>query len=162
VWSAGSGQTSTARVCVWASAAPRALLAQSATFTLANRAAANGNVDLYDVALELPVELDAGVTFYAGLWRDKNRSHQLTGRSGGAHIDDESSTPALPSPHSGGHGFGDYSVGCHAYFEPIAGAWLRRGGVWVRATDVLVRRSGAWAPVDRVQVRRSGVWTDAD
>lgn len=162
IWANGSNQTATARVAVWQQASPRTLLGQSATFTLGNESPADGHVDLYVVELETPVELDAGVSFYAGFWRDKSRSHQLSGRSSGAHVDDLSSTVALPSPHTGGHGFGDYSVGVHAYYEPIAGAYVRRSGAWVRATDVLVRRSGAWASVERVQVRRSGAWTDAD
>jgi hypothetical protein len=160
VWVAGVGQTSTATVCAWSTAG--ALLAESAPFTIASRPGANGNVDLYVHDLATPIELDAGAQFLAGFWRDKARSHQLTGRSSGAHRDKKNTTPSMVAPHTGGHGFGDYSVGVHAYYEPIAGAWIRRSGAWVRAEDVQVRRSGAWASVDRVQVRRAGAWTDAD
>jgi hypothetical protein len=47
-------------------------------------------------------------------------------------------------------------------YEPIAGAWVRRGSTWTRADSVYVRRTGAWVEVDGVLVRRSGSWTDAD
>lgn len=165
-WSAGVNQTASAVACVWDDAG--VLLGQSAPTTMASQTPASGHVDKYVLDLVDPVELDAGVQFYAGFSRAPTRSHQLTGGASGAgqHYDNKrSSWPGTMEPNdTGGHvGPGsDYRIGCHAFYDPIAGAWVRRGGVWVRADDVLVRRSGAWVAADGVQVRRSGGWNDAD
>lgn len=163
VWTAGVGQTATAYLAVWL-ASTGALLAQSDALTIASRPGASGNVDLYLEPLIDPPTLEAGTQFLAGFWRDKARSHQLTSRGSGAHRDKKAaaSDADFSGAHTGGHGFGDYAVGCHAYYEKIAGAWVRRSGAWTRAESVSVRRAGAWSPVTAVQTRRSGVWNDAD
>jgi len=164
-WAAGINQTTTTYGCVWLGSTG-ALVAQSASITIAGRSFGAGNVDKYVVDLVTPYELDAGVTFYAGLSRAPGRSHQLSGGDigSGQHWDNRKSTwpNAIVPNDTGGHGHGNYRVGCHVFYEPIAGAWIRRSGAWVRATDTQVRRAGAWVDVDDVQVRRSGVWNDAD
>jgi hypothetical protein len=164
-WAAGSNQTASAVACVWDDAG--VLLGQSLPVTLANRPPALGNVDLYVLDLITPVERDDGQEFYAGFSRAPTRSHQLTGGGlglGHHHFDNKrASWPGTMEPNdTGGHGGGDYRIGCHAYYDPISGAWTRRSGAWVRAADVLDRRSGAWPTIEASMIRRSGGWNDAD
>ena len=122
VWAAGVSQTATAYLGIW-SASTGAQLGESAAVVLPSRSAGSGNVELVEADLLTPVELDESDTFLAGFWRDKSRSHQLTGRSTGAHRDKlQAWRTSFAGAHTGGHGFGDYSVGVHAYYEPIAGA----------------------------------------
>lgn len=167
-WTAGVNQTATAYGCIWDGVTGE-LLAQSEALVLANRSPANGNVDLYQVDLVAPLELDAGVEFYAGFARSPTRSHQLTGGAsgGGSHYDRKRATTwpgSMAGADTGGHlGPGsDYRIGCHAFYEPVSGAWVRRAGAWVRAEGVYIRRAGAWVQATDVQVRRAGAWTDAD
>lgn len=165
-WSAGVNQTASVVACIWDDAG--VLLGQSLSTTMAGQTPASGHVDLYVLDLIVPLELDAGVDFYAGFSRAPGRSHQLTGGAsgGGQHFDNKRATwPGTMEPNdTGGHvGPGsDYRIGCHAFYDPVRGAWVRRGGLWVRAEGVFVRRAGAWVQAADVQVRRAGAWVDAD
>lgn len=163
VWTAGVGESATAYLCIW-SAATGALLGESAAIVLGSEPSGSGNVNLYAADLVTPVELDSGSDFLAGFWRAPTKSHQLTGRSSGAHFDKKASgrSTFAPPRNTGGHGFGAYSVGIHAYYEPTSGAWVRRGGATIRADEIQVRRGGAWSIPDRVSVRRGGAWVDAE
>lgn len=163
VWAAGVNQTSTAYLCVW-SASTGALLGESEPVTFGSQTPATGHVSLYAADLIVPVDLDAADDFLAGFWRPKTRSHQLTGRSSGAHFDkQDASRDSFAAPrNTGGHTFGNYSVGIHAYYDPFSGAWTRRAGVTIRADDTFIRRGGVNAIPDRVAVRRAGGWVDAD
>lgn len=161
-WAAGVNETATAYLAIWDSATG-AQLGESAAIVLASETPASGHVSLYVAELLTPVELDAGATFLAGFWRTKAKSHQLTGRGTGTHLDklSASRTSFAPPRNSGGHA-GDYSVGIHAYYDPTSGAWTRRAGATVRAQDVFTRRGGGWASPDRVATRRGGAWIDAE
>jgi len=160
-WTAGINETASARGVVWRGS-DGAVIGQSDLITIASRAV--GYVDLYTVEILDPPEIAAGATFYAGFARAPTRSHQLIGRASGQHYDRKRSTwpGSMAGADTGGHGFGDYAIGCHAYYEPMSGAWIRRSGAWVRADSVQIRRSGAWAEATSVQIRRSGAWSDAD
>ncbi len=162
-WFAGKNSNARVRLVVWDSVT-LAVLGQSAQFTAVGRPWAAGNVDRYEADLITPVELDEGVEFYVGLSRHADDAHQFTGRTTGAHIDDTAGL--FPGPltgfDSGGHGFGDYSVGFYVdNYDAIAGAHTRRGGAFSDA-QVAVRRTGAWPDADGLLVRRSGAWVDAD
>ncbi|HVM29534.1 MAG TPA: hypothetical protein VM305_02005 [Candidatus Limnocylindrales bacterium] len=169
VWAAGYEGSSSARLCIWAkggsSASGNDLLGQSGLVTFAQQTWGAGNVSRYEADLLTPVELDAGVTFYVGFSRNPNAGHQVTCRSGGDHIERKRTT--WPGSMDGWTRHPDTgqrkAIGCYvANYDPVSGAWVRRGGVWVRAEGVFVRRAGAWVDATSVQVRRSGVWVDAD
>lgn len=165
-WLAGKNSNARCRLVVW-DAVTLAVLGQSAQFTAVGHAWAAGNVDRYEKDLEGAVELDEGAEFYVGFSRHVDDSHQLTGRSGaGSHIDDRTGLAwpaALTGFDTGGHGFGDYSIGMYvANYDPIAGGKVRRSGAFLDADEVAVRRAGAWAPADRVATRRAGAWHDAE
>ena len=163
-WTRGVSGDVSARAVLWA--ADGSVLSESALFTITDGptprsgAEASANVLNYERDLSTPVDLDASAQFYAGFARNPSGSHQLarTG-SGLTHYDRKRSTwpgsMAGADAHSG-------RVGCYAVYELVSGAWVRRGGVWVRAEGVFVRRAGAWVDATSVQVRRAGAWVDTD
>ncbi|CAN5751321.1 hypothetical protein BH23CHL7_BH23CHL7_17400 [soil metagenome] len=159
-----SGSTSF-RTCVWAKGASLSagndLLGQSDLFTVTAASMALANLLKYEADLLSPVELEAGAQFYAGFARNPNGSHQWATQQTGSHIHRRRTTwPGSMNDYDNHDGAvrGIYV----ANYDPVSGAWVRRGGVWVRAEGVFVRRAGAWVDVTSVQVRRSGAWVDAD
>jgi hypothetical protein len=161
-WLAGWNQASQVRLCVWA--ADGTLLGQTAEFTIANEGApADGNVTLYEEDLVSPVTIDAGDQFYVGTSRDRDDA-VVWGTGSNAYTRYEASG-AYPAGNFGAieaavaktRRIGQYV----ADYEPVAGAWGFRGGVWVQAEFVKGRRGGAWVDATSVQGRRGAGWEDA-
>jgi hypothetical protein len=165
VWAGGWSGSCRARLGIWSAAG--ALLGQSAEVSFANEGAggpAGSNVARYVAALAVPVELDAGVNFYVGFNRHPNDAHQVSkGASGsGPHFHDEVGPASWPTPPITAPVSVDRRIGAYvADYLELAGAWVRRGGSWVLAGELLVRRGGVWVPADTVAVRRGAAWVDA-
>jgi hypothetical protein len=169
VWAAGAQNYSPlARVMVWR-AADGAIIGQGPEFNLPKKTTAtsasdcaNNKIERLEYALEQPVEVDADQQIYLGFSRVAAGAsyHQIALRpSSGTHFDARN-TPWDTEPFAGGSHVNQF--GAWAAYELVSGAWVRRGGVWVRADEVFVRRAGAWVPADTVAVRRGSGWVDAD
>jgi hypothetical protein len=160
-WVGGWSGTAACRIALYA--ADKTLLGYTTEFTVANEGAAGiGNVSQYEHDLETPVVIDSGADFYVGITRTRSDAVQWSTRSSGDHYEARSGYPdgdlgGVSGPTATSHSVGAYV----ADYEAVAGAWVRRGGVWVQAEGVYVRRAGAWVPADSISVRRGGSWNPA-
>jgi hypothetical protein len=165
-WIGGWNDTPRTRLCLWEYPS-KLLIGQSAQFFVANRGDVGGNKqDLYTAALEVPVDLGKGVSFYTGFARHPDDKHQVSTGSSGSGPHYYARSGAI-WPNNFGNAEGPVEVnrriGCHvANWETLPGAWIYRSGAWVEAETVQAYRSGAWVDVDGVQIYRAGTWVDAE
>lgn len=146
-----------------------AVWAQGPKETVSAAAAGSGpntsNLVKIEHEISDPPQIEAGEVMWAGFafppagalqsgWHDHGAANSHRHKDSGS---------GWPGSMSGATNHGSTgSIGAYVIYEPIAGAWVRRGGAWVRADAVYTRRGGAWVEVDSVSVRRGGAWTEAD
>lgn len=139
--------------------------AQTAGQSIGTAAVAVGNLLRVEHDLTAPLDVDAGEAVWIGFASSSTGAIQFGWHDHGSSSSHrEKTTASWPVSMSGASTHGSTgAVGAWIErYDPIAGAWIRRGGSWTRADAVRVRRSGAWVEVDGVRVRRSGSWSDAD
>ena len=141
-----------------------AILGQSAKHSIGQAGVGTGNLTRVERDLVSPVELDEGVQVIVGWARSKSSALQSGFHdhgSPGAHRD--KTVDDWPGGMSGADVHGNGAIGAWIErYDPVAGAWIQRGGAWTKADTVQTYRSGVWTDADAVQVQRSSAWTDAD
>jgi hypothetical protein len=164
-WIGGWNDSPRCTLTVWDSTSG-AVLAQTGQFSVTNFGdAAEGRVAKYVADLTTPLEADGGAILRVGFTRNRDDRHQV------------STGMITPAGHM--HGRAAYPLGGFAEIDggyaenrrigmwiedyvTIRGAWVYRGGAWLRAEAVYTYRGGAWVEVDTVSVYRGSTWIEAD
>lgn len=160
VWCRGKDASCSFRGVVWDSAR-NTVLGQTALQTATGAALAIGASIKYEADVLTPFDVASGATIYVGLSRAPAGAMQF-GYDNTAvdHYDDVDSS--WPSGMESESLHANRQPGFYVVYEVGSETYVRRGGVWVKATAVKVRRAGAWVDIGpEVYVRRAGAWVKA-
>lgn len=151
------------RLCVWAGTG--GLRGQSAVQSIGTAGVNVSNLVRVEHDLQAPVEYDAGDSLMVGVAWSRNGAMQFGWHDHGS-LPNHRERTAEDWPSGMGSATAHGSTGPMSAwverYDPMAGAWIKRGSAMARAEGVYVRRGGAWVEATGVYVRRSGTWTEAD
>lgn len=149
----GHTAATNARLVLWDSSGN--ILAQTATFSVAQGSGGSGGQSWQTQSLTSPVLAASGAAYYIGFWRDPAKDAEWSINTASGTWYDNTNTSGSPGAFTGLTS-NSGSVGAYATYVPLR-VWARRSGAWVAAFEK-VQRSGVRTDAP-TRARRSGAWT---